>query len=62
MTYEEWLRIGQERGFCGPVICVSHHPTFTPEEEERFEQGFDPCVWAVRVDDGSLIERSVLIA
>ncbi len=46
----EWLRLGVERGWCSEPVCVTHDgmPS-TPEEDERWEDGGDPCVPGVRL-------------
>lgn len=49
MTFDEWLKIGQEAGYCSREICFSHDIAMSEEEIQMFEDGDDPCVWAVRV-------------
>jgi hypothetical protein len=59
VTFDEWLKIGQEAGYCSREICFSHDIGMSDEEIEMFEQGDDPCVWAVRVSsDGTSKETS----
>lgn len=50
MTFEEWLKIGFDAGFCGPVVCSTHDgiPT-SPDEDHEFNEGYDPCVHMIRV-------------
>ena len=45
-----WLAYGQERGWCSPAVCSTHDglPT-TDEEFEEFEDGYDPCIYGVRL-------------
>lgn len=53
MTYEEWLTYGIEQGYCSKPVCNTHEglPS-TPEEDDMWEDGWDPCVFAVRLMDG----------
>ena len=50
MNFEEWLTAGIKYGYCSEPVCNTHDglPS-TPEEEEEWEQGLDPCVPAVRL-------------
>lgn len=50
LTYNQWLAIGIEQGWCGPAVCSTHDgiPMTVPEEEE-FERGDDPCIHIVRL-------------
>lgn len=45
-----WLRYGYDRGYCSDVVCVTHDvlPT-TEEEEQAWEDGWDPCSPGVRI-------------
>ena len=50
MTFEEWLRIGFENSWCGPVVCSTHDGIpMTADEDGEFIGGFDPCVSVVRI-------------
>jgi len=50
MSFDHWLKFGIEQGFCGEGLCIQHEGTpFTPDEEQRYENGDDPCVPVVRV-------------
>lgn len=45
-----WLNQGIEAGFCSPPVCSTHDGLpLTDEEDAEFEEGFDPCVQAVRI-------------
>jgi hypothetical protein len=46
----DWLLEGATNGWCSMVVCSTHDglPS-TPEEFAEFENGFDPCVPAIRV-------------
>jgi hypothetical protein len=50
MTFEEWLEYGMAHGFCTAASCYTHDGfEFTTEEDNEFDQGFDPCVAVVRL-------------
>jgi hypothetical protein len=49
MTFDEWLRLGMESGWCGPAVCQTHDGTPTTEaEDEEFEES-DPCLHILRL-------------
>lgn len=50
MDKYEWLEYGIENGFCSRVVCSTHDGLpLTDEEDAEFEDGYDPCVPAVRI-------------
>lgn len=50
MGYEEWIRMGMERGWISAPLCLTHDGTPTSQEEdESFCAGFDPCIVGCRV-------------
>jgi hypothetical protein len=50
MTFEEWLEYGMAHGFCTTASCYTHDGfEVTDEENNEFDQGFDPCVAVVRL-------------
>lgn len=54
MTFDEWVKVGREAGWCSRPICFTHDVGVSEEEEQMLEDGDDPCVWALRVvPDGS---------
>ena len=54
MTFEQWLKLGLDLGFCSEVNCASHNMMMTKEEIKQLDEGWDPCVLAVRVSpDGT---------
>lgn len=62
MDYSEWLQIGLENSWCGPVVCSTHDGTPTTEvEEDNFYSGDDPCIWIVRLYEGPM-ERQLVEA
>lgn len=50
MTFEQWLELGQGRGFCTKPVCATHEgiPNIG-DEEAQWEDGGDPCQPAVRL-------------
>ena len=63
MNQDEWLQYGLERGYIGPIVCVTHDgcPT-TAEEDTDFDDGLDPCIPMVRYyasdDERLLVEEN----
>ena len=54
MTFEEWVKVGRDAGWCSRLICFTHDSGVSEEELQMLEDGDDPCIWAVRVaPDGS---------
>ena len=52
-----WLAEGVDKGYCSEGFCWTHDlPEVTDTESERFAEGEDPCVPAVRVNLGSIAE------
>ena len=52
MDMYEWLRLGIDKGWISEVKCFTHDwLPVTEEEEKEFDDGYDPCVFAVRVWD-----------
>lgn len=50
MTFQEWLVMGINNKWCSPPVCGMHDgPPITPEEEDDFDMGFDPCYTVVRI-------------
>lgn len=59
MTFEEWLKIGYEQGWCGPDVCETHDGLpMTEAEVEEFEQG-DPCIPIIRLYDSPETKAAV---
>ena len=49
IDFDHWMEIGLSRGFVGPPICSTHDGIpYTPDEEQDFENGDDPCVHVIR--------------
>jgi hypothetical protein len=52
MNFEQWLRYGVENFFCGPIVCDTHDGApMTEDEDDQFQEGYDPCVPVIRVYD-----------
>jgi hypothetical protein len=51
IDFDEWLRMGVDLGYCSALVCNTHDglPSAGPEEDARWEEGYDPCVVAVRL-------------
>lgn len=50
--FNEWLEYGRGRGWCSEVVCDTHDGLpRTDEEAEAWEEGWDPCLHAIRVWD-----------
>ena len=61
MTKADWLKLGQELGYCGPLICIQHDGIFTEDEAEAIDRGDDPCLFGVRVlEDRSVVNLAVV--
>jgi hypothetical protein len=54
MDFDEWMTTGIKEGFCGPPVCALHDAIpMTPEEEESFFDGGEPCVHVIRPYESS---------
>lgn len=62
-TFEEWLQVGLDRGWVGPVICETHDgPALSEDEERAFYDGGDECVHVLRVYDDAAHRDAVRAA
>lgn len=54
MEFSEWIRIGIEKGWCGPPVCYTHDGLPTSEsEDDVWLEGDDICMHIVRMyEDG----------
>ena len=50
ISFDDWITIGIERGWCGPPVCYVHDglPT-TKSDDDAWDQGEDPCVHIIRL-------------
>lgn len=52
VKFPDWLEYGINRGWVSQICCATHDGVpGTPEEEEIWEAGHDPCVPALRIWD-----------
>lgn len=50
MTQYEWIKLGWEKGWCGPPVCLTHDGLpLAADEEDSYDEGYDPCVHFVRL-------------
>ena len=50
MTFDEWLKFGEQAGYCSKQFCFTHDPCPTvPSEEDEWDLGGDPCCHVVRL-------------
>jgi len=48
MTFDEWVKLGVEKGWVGPILCSTHDGIpLTEDEDNDFDEG-DPCIWIMR--------------
>ena len=51
-NYDDWVNHGVEKGWISLPDCIHHGSNnpmpLTPEEEEMWEEGQDPCLVAAR--------------
>lgn len=46
----EWLEFGRKNGWASKPFCITHDgPPGTEAEAEAWDQGDDPCYFAVRL-------------
>jgi hypothetical protein len=52
IEFNDWIRIGLEKGWCGPPVCYTHDalPT-SQEEDDAWSEGDDPCMHIIRLDE-----------
>lgn len=50
ISFDAWIATGIARGWCGPPVCYTHDGLPTAlEEDEEFDEGYDPCIHIVRM-------------
>jgi hypothetical protein len=48
--FAEWIEHGVKAGWIAEPNCMTHNPVpLRPREETEFEDGYDPCIIAIRV-------------
>lgn len=49
-TFEKWLALGIEKGWCSREYCETHDGVpMTEYEADQFDEGYDPCLHIVRL-------------
>ena len=52
MSFDEWLQIGYDAGYCGPPCCATHDGVPMSEDEYADDE---PCVHVLRLyEDGGV--------
>lgn len=60
LSFEEWMRVGIERGWCGPPVCYTHDGLPTTETDDaEWDAGSDPCIHIVRLYEDEEHKRAV---
>jgi len=60
MNYFDWLQYGMDAGWCGPAVCYTHDGLpETPDEEEQWLNGDDPCIHIIRLYEDDITRRQV---
>lgn len=61
MSYEEWIALGMEEGWCGPPVCHTHDglPITEEEEVQLYDEGDDICIHIVRMYENFEIRDEV---
>lgn len=61
MTFDEWLRYGWAKGWCGPPVCEIHDGVpLADDEMEGYVMGEEPCVHIIRLyEDADVASRVV---
>lgn len=52
LTYNQWVAIGIEQGWCGPIVCYTHDGVpLTVDEEDDIDndEAELPCVHIIRL-------------
>jgi len=51
LTFDAWMEIGLEKGWCGPPVCYTHDGLPMSEEEwiEEEANGEPPCMHIIRL-------------
>ncbi len=55
--FDEWVEYGASRGWVSLPICETHTGLpLMPEEEMELDDGYDPCLLAMRVWVDNIID------
>ena len=57
-SFDEWLRYGYNKGWCGPDVCYTHDGLpATIEEEDDWES--EPCIHIIRLYEDLKVKSAV---
>lgn len=60
LTFEEWVAVGIRNNYGGPPVCYSHDGLpCTPEEDDLWIQGEEPCISVIRVYENNIEARII---
>lgn len=62
LTYNQWIAIGIDNGWCGPAVCYTHDGVpLTVDEEEDIESEEEelPCIHIVRLYEDNEVRLGV---
>jgi hypothetical protein len=60
MNFDEWIKLGIEKGWCGPPVCYTHDGLpLSASEDEEFNEG-DPCIHIIRMYESKEIADAVV--
>jgi hypothetical protein len=60
MTFEDWLAIGREHGFCSLPVCSTHDGIpMSDRELEKWDGGDDLCIHILRLYEDEKTMREV---
>lgn len=50
VEFWEWVKAGVSRGWVSEPVCATHHglPT-TEQEDQEWDEGYDPCSLGMRI-------------
>ena len=59
-SFDEWLRYGYNKGWCGPDVCYSYDglPS-SVEDDAACDDGGDRCVYIIRLYEDWTVKASV---
>lgn len=58
--FDEWLRYGYNKGWCGPDVCETHDGLPMSELESiAFFEGDDPCIHIIRLYEDLTVKAAV---
>lgn len=61
-SFDEWLRFGYNKGWCGPDVCETHDGVpMSEQESQAFEDGEDPCIPIIRLYSG-VVDKALIEA